>query len=210
MNKLIVLSVFLTACGTNPSSPGKPRALMLAGQSNMHLFEDYGLVHRFSDEWKEQISLIPPIPVMCAVKELGINDWQEGTPNFDKCLESAKGYDVVGLLWYQGEQDTSEHFAPEYAERVAAMVSAFRSHWGMKPFVFAQLAVTLDGRPHWDEIKTEQVRSLSLIPNSAMVETASWAVIRNEPTLGHPNVHLTYESDIELARRFIETLKRLL
>ncbi|GAB6122160.1 sialate O-acetylesterase [Dysgonomonas termitidis] len=99
---------------------------------------------------------------------------------YNGMIHPIEGYRIKGMLWYQGE--SSIFNVPRYAPSVAAMVKDWRKIWeqGDFPFYFAQIA-PYDYKewnfftPQWPEIsayqREAQIKTLSLIPNSAMAVT---------------------------------------
>ncbi|SHE99374.1 sialate O-acetylesterase [Dysgonomonas macrotermitis] len=99
---------------------------------------------------------------------------------YNGMIHPIEGYGIKGMLWYQGE--SSIFNVPRYAPSVAAMVKDWRKIWkqGDFPFYFAQIA-PYDYKewnfftPQWPEIsayqREAQMKTLSLIPNSAMAVT---------------------------------------
>lgn len=85
----------------------------------------------------------------------------------------ATGQPVAGVLWYQGESDTSAESTPRYTENMKALVSATRRDLRQSrlPWVIVQLArVVRAGTGEWWNRVQEQQRLLpSLIPQLAMV-----------------------------------------
>lgn len=99
---------------------------------------------------------------------------------YNGMIHPIQGYGIKGMLWYQGE--SSIFNVPRYAPSVAAMIKDWRKIWqkGDFPFYFVQIA-PYDYKewnfftPEWPEIsaylRESQVKSLNLIPNSAMAVT---------------------------------------
>jgi hypothetical protein len=155
------------------------------------------------------IGLIP-----CAKNSSSINAWQrdERTSSlYGSCLKRARlamAYGKpAGLLFYQGETDTTDPGLypdkrigdpAEWASRFAQMVSDWRSDLGAPglPVVFAQLASNGDPTSfiHWEAIRAQQA-SVTL-PNVGMIRT-------DDLELGDA-VHLTVAGYLEVGRRFAE------
>ena len=99
---------------------------------------------------------------------------------YNGMINPIAGYNIKGMLWYQGESNIFSDVR-QYASWVAAMVDDWRRTWdcGEFPFYFAQitpfdyLTWNIDWFvPQWPEvsayIREQQVKSQDLIPNSAM------------------------------------------
>jgi sialate O-acetylesterase len=103
-------------------------------------------------------------------------------------------YAIRGVLWYQGESNTSE---PElYGKLFPAMIDAWRMAWGdgAFPFLYAQLSDFLarraePGESRWAELREAQANTLS-VPKTGMVVTADTGEERemhpaNKQDVGH-------------------------
>jgi sialate O-acetylesterase len=95
-------------------------------------------------------------------------------------------YPMRGVLWYQGESNTSEPAL--YGELFPAMIGAWRMAWNepASPFFYAQLSGFLAPRPQpggslWAELREAQANALS-VPKTGMVVTVDTA----EPHEMHP------------------------
>jgi sialate O-acetylesterase len=91
-----------------------------------------------------------------------------------------------GVLWYQGESNTSDPAL--YAKLLPAMIAAWRASWneGDFPFLFTQLSGflgprTAPGESRWAELREAQADALSL-PKTGMAVTAD----TGEPRQMHP------------------------
>lgn len=79
---------------------------------------------------------------------------------------------ISGAIWYQGE--ANEYRADEYSELLPAMITDWRSKWGIGdfPFLIVQLAnykqpVTIPSESQWAELREAQASALDL-PNTAI------------------------------------------
>ncbi len=80
---------------------------------------------------------------------------------------------IRGILWYQGEANGSR--PGEYHALLAAMITAWRAHWGQGnvPFYLVQLPNYGGGDPagtNWARLREAQAQALSL-PNTGMAVT---------------------------------------
>lgn len=105
--------------------------------------------------------------------------WITNVPTllYNGIIHPIEGYTIKGVIWYQGESNIFN--VTRYAPYVAAMVDSWRQSWkiGEFPFLFAQIApfeykTWTFFEPEWPEIsayiREAQMKSQSLIPNSAM------------------------------------------
>ncbi|MDR3007239.1 MAG: sialate O-acetylesterase [Sphingobacterium sp.] len=94
-----------------------------------------GLASSFAASWQadhrgEQIGLIP-----CADGGTSLNDWQVGGALFDHAMFQAKlaqrSSQLTGILWHQGENDSSVELAAKYGEKFDIIINALRKQLGV-------------------------------------------------------------------------------
>lgn len=92
-------------------------------------------------------------------------------------------YTIKGVIWYQGEKDTSNERSRTYETLFAAMIHDWRSHWGEGdfPFLFVQLPGVKNGPPGWAVVRDAQRRTLS-VANTGMAGTLDLG----QPGTAHP------------------------
>lgn len=84
---------------------------------------------------------------------------------YNGMIAPLKRFSIKGVLWYQGESDTSDPV--RYAEKFEALVRDWRADWGVAfPFLFTELA-HWGGSVGWDRLRRQQWMSLR-IPQTAM------------------------------------------
>jgi hypothetical protein len=88
----------------------------------------------------------------------------------------AVGGKVKGILWYQGESDASPSDAALYADRMTALVQAFRADFGQPdlPFYLVQLGCfetepSADGIAGWNAVREAQRVWSQTMPNVDIV-----------------------------------------
>jgi sialate O-acetylesterase len=83
------------------------------------------------------------------------------------------GGKVKGILWYQGESDTSPQAAPEFLTKFEKLVAAFREDFGQPdlPFYYVQIGrfVNTSNMTDWNSVQQSQLLAESRIPKSGMV-----------------------------------------
>lgn len=179
------------------------------GQSNMFNVSVHGLEDVFAQEWAKQLNKAKPTVIQCAVSGTPLRDWYPGRAYFDQCAEMTKNYSVLMVAWYQGETDAGQCYDDYMRGQFELIMNAFRGEAGWQvPVVYAQLANHVDYRPCWDQVKAAQANIK--LSKSAMVETASWAVLENDSDTGLPSVHLDAASHRELAKRMISAVRGIL
>jgi GDSL-like protein len=86
---------------------------------------------------------------------------------FESAIQPLKGYDVRGVLWYQGESNADNI---EVHERLFPMLErSWREFFNQPnlPFHFVQLS-SIDTRPSWPHFRDSQRRMAETLPNTYM------------------------------------------
>lgn len=151
------------------------------------------------------IGLIP-----CAVGGSPIDVWQPGafydptkSHPWDDALRRAKlalrAGTLKGILWHQGESDSTAALAPKYETKLHDLIARFRSELQAPtvPFIAGQLGVFADSP--WNEFKVQVDRVHRDLPRR-VVRTAF--VSSEGLTHKGDKVHFDAESYRELGRRF--------
>lgn len=92
---------------------------------------------------------------------------------FNNHIAPLSGYNVAGILWYQGEADTTKEDAPKYAERLSLMIGQYRAIFGNDaslPFIQFQLADFKYGGDYWDDVRSAQAKVASSTYNTALID----------------------------------------
>jgi sialate O-acetylesterase len=87
------------------------------------------------------------------------------TALFNGMVAPAIAYTIKGVIWYQGESDSSAGRAPLYERAFPAMITDWRARWGEGdfPFLFVQLSsFTSVPAETWGIIREAQRRTLKL------------------------------------------------
>ncbi len=120
---------------------------------------------------------------------------------FNGMIAPALGYPIKGVLWYQGETDSSTERAPLYARLFPTLISDWRARWGVGdfPFIFAQISsFTSTPGEHWGVIRDAQRRSLKLT-ETAMAVTLDVGEVDNV----HPADKQTVGARLALGARSV-------
>jgi sialate O-acetylesterase len=92
---------------------------------------------------------------------------------FNGMLAPLTNLPVRGVIWYQGESNTSPERAPVYEHLFPALIRDWRRAWGQGdfPFLFVQLA-NFNAAPDsmWPEVREAQRQTLA-VANTAMAVT---------------------------------------
>lgn len=158
------------------------------------------------------IGLIP-----CAVGGSPIDAWRPGvfyqatrSHPWDDAIKRAKlalqSGTLKGILWHQGESDSSRELAPKYEDKLHDVIARFRTalHAPDVPFVCGQLGLFADSP--WNEFKKQvdqAQRDLpQKVPHTAFVSSAGL-------THKGDKTHFNSESYREFGRRYAEAYLKL-
>jgi sialate O-acetylesterase len=109
------------------------------------------------------------------------------------------GYPIKGVIWYQGESNSSPDRASLYARLFPAMITDWRGHWqqGDFPFLYVQISSFEAGQSeNWPLVREAQRRTLSLV-NTGMAVTVDVGDAHNV----HPADKQTVGARLALAAR---------
>jgi hypothetical protein len=158
------------------------------------------------------IGLIP-----CAVGGSPIDTWKPGayyeatkTHPWDDAMRRAKialrSGTLKGILWHQGESDSSATLAPKYEAKLHDLIARLRSELGAPdvPFLAGQLG-RFEESP-WNEFRTQ----VDLAHRSLPGKVARTSFVSSEG-LNHKGdkVHFDADSYRELGRRYAEVYLKL-
>ena len=149
------------------------RLLINSGPGSFYEGKPYQLnigntVISLQGEWKYKVGVsVDPFPTAKLV-----NFAYQPTVLYNSMIAPLLGYGIKGIVWYQGEANTTKAYA--YRPLFRALISDWRSQFnqGDFPFLFVQLA-NLRAKPKlptgssWAELREAQAMALTL-PNTAM------------------------------------------
>lgn len=150
--------------GTGGFVPDKPYYLA-AGNDTIHL----------EGAWKQKrATTMPPLESQTFVR------WKPAGL-FNRMISPLLNYSIKGVIWYQGESNTSN---PQgYAKAFPVMINDWRERWGLGdfPFIFVQLANYLEEtetpvESDWAELRQSQAEALKL-PSTGMavaIDLGEW------------------------------------
>ncbi|QDU89315.1 hypothetical protein Pla175_27040 [Pirellulimonas nuda] len=119
-------------------------------------------------------------------------------------LPAADTFSVKGMLWMQGEKDTSSApTAAAYHTNLTNFISTVRTDLGVPdmPFVIGQLAFAVTSRTdHWPVVQNAQSRT------AALDERASLVITTDLPLQGD-NLHLTSAAQQTLGVRMADAIQ---
>jgi sialate O-acetylesterase len=121
---------------------------------------------------------------------------------FNAMVAPVTPFPIRGVIWYQGESDSSKEGAAVYGPLFRAMIEDWRRRWGVGefPFLFVQLANWITGADNngWAELREAQTETLAL-RNTGMAVT----VDVGDPVDIHPRDKRTVGQRLALAARAI-------
>jgi sialate O-acetylesterase len=118
---------------------------------------------------------------------------------FNGMVAPAVPFSIEGVIWYQGESDSSQSRAFMYKRVFPALISDWRSHWreGNFPFLFVQIAnYKSTGLETWPVVREAQRKTL-VLKNTAMAVT----IDIGNPDNVHPADKQTVGARLALAAR---------
>jgi len=124
-------------------------------------------LERYTDEPTDSVTIHQQNPSNAGRRQLL---WYNGTFHPILC------YTVKGILYYQGESNVNDP-GNRYSERLSRLVRQWREEFGLGDIPFYQVEIAPfanKGNPKGIEsalLREQQYRSLSLIPNSALIST---------------------------------------
>jgi sialate O-acetylesterase len=120
---------------------------------------------------------------------------------FNGMVAPAKDFTIKGVIWYQGETDSSLGRAPLYERTFPAMITDWRARWGEGdfPFLFVQLSsFTSVPAETWGVVREAQRRTLKLV-NTGMAVSLDVG----DPDNVHPSDKQTVGARLALAARAV-------
>ncbi|KAH6782248.1 carbohydrate esterase [Perilla frutescens var. frutescens] len=146
------------------------------------------------------IGLVP-----CAIGGTKISEWARGSKLYNDMMKRTKaalkdGGTLRGLMWFQGESDTSDlHDAESYKIKFEQFIDDVRVELQMPTLPVVQVLVTSGDGPYVEKVRESQMAVK--LPNFKSVD--AWGL----PLQGD-NVHLTVDAQIKvghmLAHAFLQ------
>lgn len=157
------------------------------------------------------IGLVP-----CAVGGSSIRLWQKGAKLYEEAIRRAKlalqttapvKARLRGILWLQGEANANAEELPQHAQRLRAMIEAFRADLAQPelPFIACTIGEMKD-EPRLGELQAMNGILLALpksVPNTACVDA------RDLKTHIGDSVHFDTAAQEEIGRRFAAEFDKL-
>lgn len=116
----------------------------------------------------------PKKPAKLRSAPIKLTPWNEmSTPSylFNAKIAPIAGFSARGVLWYQGESDSSGSSLKDFGNQFKLVVESWRELWGMElPFIFAQLT-SYENKNDWPQTRWEQFLTTKNIPKVYMAVT---------------------------------------
>lgn len=157
------------------------------------------------------IGLVP-----CAVGGSSIRVWQKGAKLYEEAIRRAKlalqttapvKARLRGILWLQGEANANAEELPQHAQRLRAMIEAFRANLAQPELPFIACTIgEMKGEPQLANQKAMNEILLALpksVPNTACVDA------RDLKTHIGDSVHFDTTAQEEIGRRFAAEFDKL-
>jgi sialate O-acetylesterase len=126
--------------------------------------------------------------------------WTPGSL-YNAMVAPLTAFAIRGVIWYQGESNTSPERAPVYARLFQTMIQDWRRSWGEGdfPFLFVQLP-NWNSPPdsQWPEVREAQRRTL-VLRNTGMAVT----IDIGDPAILHPPAKQEVGARLALAARAV-------
>lgn len=131
-------------------------------------------------------------------KETGAFPWDDSIRRARAALPAGE---LKAILWHQGESDANAQAAPQYEQRLRALIQRFRTELGNPtlPFIIGQLG-RFEGHP-W----TEFVQQVDAAHRRIASEVLNVAYVSSEGLRDQgDNLHFSNEAEREFGRRYAE------
>ncbi|KAL4615356.1 hypothetical protein ACB092_07G118300 [Castanea dentata] len=147
----------------------------------------------FANAVRERVGVVGLVP--CAVGGTAIKEWARGEQLYESMVMRAKesvkgGGEIRGLLWYQGESDTShQHDAEAYQGNMEKLIGNVREDLGLPSLPIIQVAIASGDEKYIEKVREAQFK-ISL-PSVVCIDAKGLP-------LKEDNLHLTTEAQVKL------------
>jgi len=164
---------------------------------------DFAKTMRAGDE-RIAVGLIP-----CAFGGTRLDEWQQGSKLYRQAIEraavGAKAGVLCGILWHQGEEDSTEKLAPTYALRLKQLIADLRTDLDSPelPVVVGELGpFRLEKNPFTAEVNRQLALAIAEDPQTALASAAGLRDLGDQ-------THFDADSLREFGRRYGAAMRRL-
>ena len=167
MKKLLVLILVLSIF-TPVKAQGGPVYLMIGASNAANGYA--------AQSFTEQTG----VPVLlCAKGKTGLRHWMRGTSLFSSCMKQASSYQVIGLLFVNGEYEANTGLSWSYY--FPLVVSAIRAKVGDVPVAFVEVHPQMPGR-YVVKTRSQQIVSggCMVVPDDLYLPADNWHYLQPE------------------------------
>ncbi|QKJ33073.1 sialate O-acetylesterase [Mucilaginibacter mali] len=122
---------------------------------------------------KGSLAAFPEVKVPPTILDTVKQPWKLPTALFNGMVAPVLGFNVKGIIWYQGE--SNRHEPQLYGRLFPVMVADWRKQWGLGdiPFYYVQIAPfgSTDKTRSGPLLREAQLKGMDAIPNSGMAST---------------------------------------
>ena len=174
-------------------------------------FSGINLVESFADLYQKEknvkVGIIP-----CADGGTSLDQWAVGGQLFDHALYmselATRTSTIAGVLWHQGESDSSEELYPVYGEKLAKIMSAFREKLGLDdvPFLLGGLGDFLSENEYFNTGYYKEVNKAlkEYADKTPMTGFVSAEGLTSNPDLLHFNAKSLREFGVRYYNEFLK------
>lgn len=154
----------------------------------------------FANMVREKMRVVVGL-VPCAVGGTAITRWGRGEVLYENMVKRAKesvedGGEIKGLLWYQGESDTSDiHDAEAYQGNMEKLIENVREDLGLPSLPIVMVAIISGDGKYVDKVREAQLRIN--LPNVVCLDAMGL-------DLKEDHLHLTTEAQVKLGHMLAE------
>ena len=148
--------------------------------------------------------------ICCADGGTKLSQWMPGELLFDNAVNNAKlaarTSEIVGVLWHQGESDSTEELYPTYQARLETMMQALRKKLNLNdiPIILGGLGDYLEFYPLKNYVHINRALQ-NIAASNEMVGFASAEGLTSNPD----NLHFNAQSLYDFGLRYFETFEKL-
>lgn len=148
--------------------------------------------------------------ICCADGGTKLSQWMPGELLFDNAVNNAKlaarTSEIVGVLWHQGESDSTEELYPTYQARLEAMMQALREELNLHdvPIILGGLGDYLEFYPLKNYVHINHALQ-NIAASNELFGFASAEGLTSNPD----NLHFNAQSLYDFGLRYFEAFEKL-
>ena len=140
--------------------------------------------------------------------------FQDFIKTVDECLKKLpkNSYEIVGMLWVQGESDSGQKHGPlpskKYSENLTSLIEKIREHYGIKDMPFLMLGVGSSKIIKSMEEVSKKIPNVELIKRSLDPTSENYTPRYKHIWNGKPANHYNYVGMKKIGLLFFEQYKK--